>query len=191
MDYFKSVKISKSSDKTQHYINKSIKEVTEAIEKFQYHIATIKIREIFDHIGTEISKDDLQSIIKLLSPFCPHLAEELWEKTGNKEFVSLSSWPIADSKKINDQFAKQDQMTNQLITDITNISNLIKEKQGKEANKIYLYVLPQEAVKYNKEEIERRIKKEITIYKVNDKNKYDPQGKSSKAKPGKPAVYIE
>ena len=191
MDYFKSVKISKSSDKTQHYINKSIKEVTEAIEKFQYHIATIKIREIFDHIGTEISKDDLQSIIKLLSPFCPHLAEELWEKTGNKEFVSLSSWPIADSKKINDQFDKQDQMTNQLITDITNISNLIKEKQGKEANKIYLYVLPQEAVKYNKEEIERRIKKEITIYKVNDKNKYDPQGKSSKAKPGKPAVYIE
>ena len=133
----------------------------------------------------------MQSIIKLLSPFCPHLAEELWEKTGNKEFVSLSSWPIADSKKINDQFDKQDQMTNQLITDITNISNLIKEKQGKEANKIYLYVLPQEAVKYNKEEIERRIKKEITIYKVNDKNKYDPQGKSSKAKPGKPGIYVE
>ncbi len=191
MDYFKSVKISKSSDKTQHYINKSIKEVTEAIEKFQYHIATIKIREIFDHIEAEILKDDLQSIIKLLSPFCPHLAEELWEKTGNKGFVSLSPWPIADSKKINDQFDKQDQLTNQLITDITNISNLIKEKHGREASNIYIYVLPQEAEKYNKKEIEKRVPKEIIVYKVNDKSKYDPQNKASKAKPGKPAVYME
>jgi len=31
--------------------------------------------------------------VAMLSPFAPHIAEEMWEKLGNKELVSKSEWP--------------------------------------------------------------------------------------------------
>ena len=35
----------------------------------------------------------LESIVRLLSPFAPHLAEELWEKTGHQGLLMRSPWP--------------------------------------------------------------------------------------------------
>ena len=37
--------------------------------------------------------------IKLLAPYAPHIAEELWEKAGQKPAVSLESWPSFDEAK--------------------------------------------------------------------------------------------
>ena len=165
--------------------------MTDDIENFKYNLATIKIRNLIDNLENGISKEDLANIIKLLSPFCPHLAEELWEKAGGKGFVSLSSWPDCDKKRINEQFDKEDQAADAIVNDIINITNIIKQKQGKEAKKIFIYTLPNEAELYKRDEIQKRVQKDISIFKVNDKNKYDPQGKASKAKPGKPAIYVE
>ena len=36
----------------------------------------------------------------MLSVFCPHTSEELWEKIGNKKLVSLEKWPRSNEKKI-------------------------------------------------------------------------------------------
>ena len=35
----------------------------------------------------------IENQIRLLSPFCPHIAEELWEKIGMKGFISVAEWP--------------------------------------------------------------------------------------------------
>jgi leucyl-tRNA synthetase len=191
MEYVQSSKPSKSSPRTLHHINKAIKDITENIERFNYNLAAINIRDLMNKVEPQISKQELEIIIKLLAPFCPHIAEELWEKTGHKEMVCYASWPTADIKKIDMNIEKQDTYTTTAINDILNISKLVKEKQGKEPTKVYLYVLPQEAEIYLIDEIKKSVNKEVTIYKVNDKNKHDPQNKSSKAKPGKPAIYME
>jgi leucyl-tRNA synthetase len=39
----------------------------------------------------------------LLSPFAPHIAEELWERCGHKESIFKSEWPTYDPKKIESQ----------------------------------------------------------------------------------------
>ena len=36
---------------------------------------------------------------KMLSPFAPHIAEEFWASTGEKESVALSAWPVYDEAK--------------------------------------------------------------------------------------------
>ena len=36
----------------------------------------------------------------MLSPFAPHIAEEMWEKLGNEELVSKSEWPKYSSDKV-------------------------------------------------------------------------------------------
>ena len=147
----------------------------------------MKIRSLFDNLEQEISKEDLENSIKLLSPFCPHLAEELWSNLKNEEFVSIAKWPKANDKKINEQFEKEDQYTDKTIADILNILNLIE----KEVKKVYIYTLPNESEFYNVDNIRRRTEKEVVVYKVNDKDKFDPENKSKKAKPGKPAIYLE
>jgi leucyl-tRNA synthetase len=193
-EYFENIKFGKSSDKFESKINKTIKEVTEDIENFKYNLVVIKIRTLFEKLeqGKEISKKDIENFLKLLHPFCPHITEELWEKLGNKNFISLEKWPKFDEKKINEEFEKQEKQVNQLIDDITNILKIVQNKGGKVA-KAFVYVLPKELEMYS-DEIELIKKKtllEIGIFAVNDKNKVDPENKSVRAKPGKPAIYLE
>jgi len=44
-----------------------------------------------------ISKDDFVLLIKLLSPFAPHMSEELWSALGNKDSIFESIWPQYDA----------------------------------------------------------------------------------------------
>ena len=67
---------------------------------------------------------------------------------------------------------------------------IVKEKEGKEAEKVYLYVIPNELNNYDSEMLGRRVGKLVKVFAVNDKKKYDPQGKASKAKPGKPGIFV-
>jgi leucyl-tRNA synthetase len=38
--------------------------------------------------------------VKLLSPICPHIAEELWEMLGHTDSISYEAWPVYDPSKI-------------------------------------------------------------------------------------------
>ncbi|MBT3865909.1 leucine--tRNA ligase [Candidatus Woesearchaeota archaeon] len=187
IEYVETAKIGKSSERNQHKINKAIQQVAEDYGNFKYHTATMKIRGLLDGLEPDISKEDLESFIKIIAPIVPHLAEELWSNLKNKSFVSVESWPNCDKKKINEQFDKEEEFTDKTVSDILNILNLI----DKQIKKVYLYVLPNDADSYNLEDIKKRVEKEVILYKVNDKEKYDPDNKSKKAKPGKPAIYLE
>jgi leucyl-tRNA synthetase len=193
ISFFENNKIGKSSEKIQSKLNKTIKEFTEDIENFRYNYGIIKLRDLFEGFEQEkeIAKEDLESFLKILHPFCPHITEELWHKLGNKTFLSLEAWPKADESKINDKFEQEEKNLDKAVSDIVNVLNIIKQKTGKEGNKIYLYVMPFELASYNSDAISKRIGKEIKVFAVNDKNKYDPEGKASKAKPGKPGIFIE
>jgi leucyl-tRNA synthetase len=192
--YFSNVKIGKSNEKVESKVNKTIKEVTEEIENLKYNIAVIKLRTLFDYLNEkEISKKDLESCIKLLSLFCPHLTEELWEKIGNKSFLILEKWPNADERKIDETFEREEQSIKRLIEDINHVAKLIKEKESKNVKKAFVYVLPNEKEIFNSETdlIKKRTGFDIEVYSVSNKNKYDPENKSKKVKPGKPGIYLE
>ena len=81
---------------------------------------------------------------------------------------------------------KAEEITEKTVSDILNILNIVKK--GK---KVYVYVLPNEIEYYDAKEISNRAGKEAVVFRVNDEDKYDPQDKAKKAKPGRPAIYIE
>jgi len=171
-------------------LNKLIKKVTEDIKEFKLNNAIISIMEFSDYIKNKnYNKDVLGKLIFLISPFAPHLAEEMNEKLGNKKFVSISEWPKCDDKKINEKLEEQERNIESLVNDINNVLNLVKKK----VSKCYVYVIPKEKEIYeqNIDLINKKTNLEIKIFAVNDKSKYDPQNKSLKSKPGKPALYLE
>ena len=86
---------SKDSMKTLH---KTIKKVTEDLNRFSWNtvvsgmmIATNELTEQKCH-----SRAVLETLTLLLSPYAPHLAEELWEKLGNSDSVTTQEWPVFD-----------------------------------------------------------------------------------------------
>ena len=190
-NYITQVKTKKSNEKVESKINKTIKEVSEDVENFKHNLALIKLRALFDFLeDNEVSKKDLESFLKMLHIYCPYITEELWSKIGNKGFISLEKWPVADEKKINEKFEKEEQAVEKLKEDINNIIKII-ENRGEKKEKIYVYVLPNEKEIYDEKLISEKIEKQVKIFAVNDKNKYDPTNKSKNSKPGKPAIYLE
>lgn len=90
-------------------MHQTIKKVTADIEKeFQFNTAISSIMELVNALYTykHHSNDDgasveaYKTVILLMSPFTPHLCEEIWEKMGNKECVSIAAWPAYDESKI-------------------------------------------------------------------------------------------
>ncbi len=190
-EYFNEVKITNKPDlKIESKLNKIIKESTNQIENFKYNLAIIKIRELFEALPIECPKSVLEKSLKLLHPFCPFVTEELWNKIGNKSFISLERWPECDEKKINLNFEKQEEALDNIVKDILNIQKIVESK-GEEKNSVYVYVLPNEKEFYDSGEISLRVGKKVYVFAVNDIKKHDPKGISKKSKPFKPGIYFE
>jgi len=112
-------------------LHQTIKKVTEDIEaRFHLNTAISALMELVNAIkknrdalrqsqaGRELLGKTLEDLILLLSPFAPHVAEELWEKTGHKTLVTESSWPQYDS-----ELAKEE-----LITIVVQVNGRLRDK---------------------------------------------------------------
>jgi leucyl-tRNA synthetase len=94
----------KSSKKVIKEINKLTKKIGEDLEEMKFNTSIAAFMEFINLCSKEeVSREERNKIIILLSPFAPHLAEELWKKTGHKESVSLEKWP-----KYKEELLKED-----------------------------------------------------------------------------------
>ncbi|MEK6889274.1 MAG: leucine--tRNA ligase [Nanoarchaeota archaeon] len=180
----------KADEKEEHKINLAVKRASESIEVFDYPKAVIAITGFIDKFAESVSREGYEKLLKMMSLFCPHVAEEMWEKIGNKGFVSLADWPEADESKIDVKLEQDEKNIEKVSNDINNIKKMI----NKENPDVYLYSIPSEVDLYksNAKVIGQISGANIVeVYAVNDKNKYDPEEKAKKAKPGKPAIFIE
>lgn len=80
-------------------LHKTIKKVGEDIESLNFNTAISSLMILLNEITKHNcrSKIILKNFIKLLSPFAPHVTEEIWQHMGEKDLVSLSAWPTFDS----------------------------------------------------------------------------------------------
>ncbi len=179
----------KSSDLQEHKINLAIKKVSENIEKFDYPKAIISIVEIIDKFSEGISNQNYETILKLISVFCPHIAEEMWSKIGKARFISLQDWPACDESKINEKYEREEQAFEKLISDIQNILKILENK-GEKKGRIKIFVIPPELDIYKgaMEKIEKIFGMKTEIFSIKDAA---DSGKKISAKPGKPGIYIE
>ncbi|MBI5893348.1 MAG: leucine--tRNA ligase [Deltaproteobacteria bacterium] len=87
-------------------MNKTIKKVTDDIERFHFNTAIAALMEYLNFLykyedkGSPLFKDAVETLIVLLSPFAPHISEELWQMMGNKEMLANREWPSYDEKAL-------------------------------------------------------------------------------------------
>lgn len=90
------------TEEQERILHKTIKAVTEDIEKLSFNTAISRMMEFTNALSPAEPrpKSVLEPFVLLLSPFAPHLAEELWEVLGRKESLAYEPWPIFDEDKI-------------------------------------------------------------------------------------------
>jgi leucyl-tRNA synthetase len=79
-------------------INKLVKKVGDDIEAMKFNTAISALMIAVNELEKtpRISRTDYEILLKLLSPFAPHVAEELWSEAGNRSSVMLAPWPKYD-----------------------------------------------------------------------------------------------
>ena len=81
-------------------IHKTIKKVADDIESMKFNTAIAAMMTLVgDFQKNGCSKGDMKTLVTLLSPFAPHVAEELWELLGGTGFVCQQPWPAYDESK--------------------------------------------------------------------------------------------
>ena len=80
------------------------KKVSEDIESMKYNTAIAAMMGLVNEIssGGGIDKEGLKIFAKILCPFAPHIAEEMWLACGGEGFCSAAKWPEYDPEKIKD-----------------------------------------------------------------------------------------
>lgn len=88
------------------WTHKTIKRVSERIESMKFNTAAAALMEIANYFGAikEIRREYWEVFLTLLSPFIPHLAEELWSKLGKPDLVCRQAWPKFDPEQAKEEF---------------------------------------------------------------------------------------
>lgn len=120
-----------------------VQEADKALDKMELreyaHIVLYHIPNLINKAKSKITGEQINAIyeaitepwIKLLSPVVPHIAEELWKKTGKKGFVSTEKWPEADKNKIDLTAEAAEETVHNILADINHVIRLTKNETPK------------------------------------------------------------
>ena len=89
------------SKKLESSFHKAIKKVSEDIENMKFNTAIASLMALLNEIydAGSITKGELKTFVKLLDPFAPHVAEEIWENLGENGLLAVAQWPEYDEAK--------------------------------------------------------------------------------------------
>ena len=88
------------SQKNEGEMHKTIKKVTEDIENLKFNTAIAALMSLLNTFGDNgVNQAEYKNFILLLSPFAPHICEELNERMGGKEMLVYAPWPKYDESK--------------------------------------------------------------------------------------------
>ena len=122
-------------DEALRLINIAIKEITDDLDNLQFNTAISELMKavnglssIVNNCSNETLTNVVSILVKITSPFSPHIAEELWKTIGNTQSIHLQSWPEFDAGAIEqDTFKLMIQINGKVRGSINASKNLSKE----------------------------------------------------------------
>ena len=100
-----SVKQAQADEATLRLLNQTIKKVGDDIESFGFNTAISAMMILVNHLARlpVVPVEVVEKLVLVLSPFAPHIAEELWAKLGHNETLAYENWPEYDRELIKEK----------------------------------------------------------------------------------------
>jgi len=129
----------------QSRLQRRVKETRDALETVQtrkalqsaFYLLQQDVKWYQRRGGTKLT-GLLETWIRLLAPFTPHLAEELWQKLGKQGFVSLAPYPQYQEDLIDPEVEAAEDLIQKTLEDIEEITRLTRVKPAR----IHIYTAP-------------------------------------------------
>jgi leucyl-tRNA synthetase len=104
--------------------HKLINKVTSDIDNMRFNTAIAAMMGTLNTIYEigKITKDEVKTLAKILSPFAPHVAEEIYELLGGEGLVSIAEWPVYDESKTIDNTVEMPVQINGKVRSVIAIS---------------------------------------------------------------------
>ena len=98
----------KIKDELSKKVHQTLKKVGEDIDNMRFNTAIAKMMELSNEMSKklQICKDAYEILLKILSPFAPHMCEEIWDSIGGKEILAKTVWP-----KYDEELAKENNLS--------------------------------------------------------------------------------
>ncbi|MDW8040434.1 MAG: leucine--tRNA ligase [Nitrososphaerota archaeon] len=126
-------------------LQEHVKRTTESMEKLEVRkaIQTIlfeldqdlqwyhKRTKAYGKTRTSVVSQVLKTQLLMLTPFAPHMSEEMWEIMGGGGFASLAQWPKPDEAKVNLKAEESEALIMGVLEDTRNILRVMKTKPQK------------------------------------------------------------
>jgi leucyl-tRNA synthetase len=120
-------------------MHKCILEVTERIDQMKFNTAVSSLMTYVNYMADmeKVPAEMYSVLLKLLSPFTPHLSEEMWARLGHNSLIITADWPQGDAKLAEDTMVTLGvQMNGKMRGTITVSKNATKEETEAEALKL-------------------------------------------------------
>lgn len=87
-------------EETLRKLHQTIKKVTEDLDGMRFNTAISALMELSNHLTRQEvrSRKVMETLVLLLAPYAPHMAEELWQALGHPKTLAYEPWPVYDPK---------------------------------------------------------------------------------------------
>ena len=101
----KAVQDIKPNEETERILHQTIKKVTEDVENYAFNTAISQMMIFVNHLYKQEVRpvSVLKPFVLVLSPFAPHVCEELWQRLGGETTLAYEPWPTFDAEKAKDK----------------------------------------------------------------------------------------
>ncbi len=103
--------MSAAAEDLERVVHKTVKAVGESIERWRFNSAVAHIRELSNALGAAgtsgpgeawMLRHGYETLLRLIEPVTPHLAEETWSRLGYTDYLCNMPWPTFDESLVND-----------------------------------------------------------------------------------------
>jgi leucyl-tRNA synthetase len=96
------VSLQEPENETTHLLHQTIKDVGERVESMKFNTALAALMEMSNHFSSlqTVNIRHWEIFLGLLSPFAPHISEELWAGLGKPDLLCTQSWPAYEPSQI-------------------------------------------------------------------------------------------
>ncbi|MHC5092926.1 MAG: leucine--tRNA ligase [Planctomycetota bacterium] len=100
-DLLDSIQETGADEATERVLHQTIKKVTKDIEGYAFNTAISQMMIFINHMSKQAvrPKAAMEQFTLILSPFAPHLCEELWQRLGHTDSLAYEPWPAFDADK--------------------------------------------------------------------------------------------
>ncbi len=128
-------------DELARVTHKTIRRATNDLDRFQFNTTIAALMEFSNHLNRVWDagsvdgaswRSAVESLLVLAAPIAPHIAEELWERTGHEYSIHQQSWPAWDETLVQDQEITLVLQVNGKVRDRLTVPSDIAEEQAKE-----------------------------------------------------------